>query len=362
MKTTSILLIVISTITLSAALQLTEGYTFANYIKDFNKVYKDESEHLQRELIFNENVKIINLINSTSKTGKAGLNHLTDRTKAELEAIRGYNSKLIKSKSVTFLETPDINVTDLPKSVDYRDKGVINPVKDQGHCGSCWAFSTIANVEAHLALNTGKLLNLSEQQLVSCVQNPNHCGGSGGCDGAIEQLGFNYIKENGIALNESYPYQAETLTCNTELASKKVAIVDGYVQLTKNSNSALLHTLANVGPVSVGVDATNFHLYESGVWSNCGSTINHGVLVVGYGVDPKEGAYWLVRNSWGPHFGENGYIRIARDLDDNDVKCAVDENPEDGSACAGDTEKPTVCGTCGILFENTYPTGAKLIE
>jgi cathepsin L len=360
MKEIAVKIIILSIISLSTPLQLTEGYTFEDYVKQFNKVYKSEFERQLRERIFYHNVEKIIKLNSESKTGTAGINNLTDRTHSEMKAMKGRIFNKSKFQNMIFLENTDIDVSNIPKEINWVEKGIINDVINQGDCGSCWAFSTIANVEAHLAINTNKLIKLSEQQLVSCVPNPAHCGGKGGCDGAVEELGFEYIKQHGITLDSYYPYLEKNSPCNHKLVSKKVATIEGFVKLPKNNNKALLHAIATIGPVSVGVDASSFQLYESGVWSDCGMNIDHAVLAVGYGIDEEKGPYWLLKNTWGPDWGENGYIRIKREIDDNDVPCDIDEFPENGSACEGDTEKPLVCGTCGVLFENTYPIGVKL--
>ena len=153
-------------------------------------------------------------------------------------------------------------------------------------------------------------------------------------------------------------YNGQNGQCGTPAGSPK-ARIGGYVKLAENNYTALMNAIATVGPVSISVDA-NWGSYESGVFSGCDPTknvdIDHAVVLVGYGVDNGQ-KYWLVRNSWSPSWGEKGYIRVARS-DDDENNCATDSTPQDGTACSGETAPVKVCGTCGILYDSSYPTGA----
>lgn len=143
-------------------------------------------------------------------------------------------------------------------------------------------------------------------------------------------------------------------------SSVPVAKIDGFVVLPTNDYTSMMNAVAQVGPIAIAVDA-GWGGYESGIFDGCNQEnpdINHGVVLVGYG--EEDGAkYWIVRNSWSPTWGENGYIRLARS-DSDDEKCGMDVKPQDGTACAGDDTPVKVCGTCGVLFDGTYPTGATL--
>lgn len=362
------ILILLSTIALSFAhIQWSEEsshfYSFNDYEIEFVKKYANEQEFQFRKSIFESNLeKILKINNDSSNTWKAGVNDLTDRTDSELESLRGYNKGLANlHKKQTAFKFTEVNLTNLPTSVDWREKGVVNNVKDQSACGSCWAFSTTSVFESHIAIQTGKLFNLSEQQLVDCVQNPHHCGGKGGCEGATQELGFDYYHTTGGAIeNSNYKYRARDGTCQ-DTKFPKVASIDGYRQLKTNDYNDLLQTLATEGPVSISVDATTWSFYSGGIlnFKDCGSTINHAVVAVGYGEENGK-KYWIVRNSWGSGWGENGYIRIAREDSAADVTCAVDKDPASGSGCDGGPSQITVCGTCGIYSDSSIPFGGKI--
>ena len=254
-------------------------------------------------------------------------------------------------------------VTELPKSVDWRSRNVVTSVKDQGHCGSCWAFAAAATLESHLALETGLLFDLSPQQIAMCAPNPDSCGGTGGCNGATAEIAFDYVAGFGILEEYQLGYQAyygANSACGTSDATVPVGTIDGYVQLPANNYLALMNAIATVGPIAISVDASTFHSYESGIFSDCNQEspdINHAVVLVGYGEDNGQ-KYWIVRNSWAPSWGENGYIRVAR-FDHEQEICGMDVTPQDGTACAGETDPVKVCGTCGILFDSAYPIGSK---
>lgn len=242
-------------------------------------------------------------------------------------------------------------------SKDWRDDGVVTPTKDQGGCGSCWAFSAAETYESHLALATGTLSELSAQQIVSCSPNPDHCGGTGGCQGSTQPLAFDYLVGVGLTTEASYPYTQRTGTCD-ESKIAPVGYSTGYVELPTNDYTALMDAAANVGPVAISIAAAGFkfQLYGSGVLSNCNDFVmDHAVQLVGYGTDSGSD-YYLVRNSWGRSWGEGGYVRFAR-YGEGSEPCGTDSQPQDGDACAGDTTPRTYCGECGLLSASSYPTG-----
>ena len=170
-----------------------------------------------------------------------------------------------------------------------------------GGCGSCWAFSATEVIESAVAIATGKLLTLAPQQMVSCAPNPDDCGGTGGCQGSVQWLGFNYTKSaGGLSLETDYPYMGTTGTCKTS-AIKPAAGVKGYVRLPANNYTALMNAVATIGPISISVDASWMD-YEKGVYSGpCGTTIDHAVVLVGYGTEQGKD-YYLVRNRCAPLF------------------------------------------------------------
>ena len=200
----------------------------------------------------------------------------------------------------------------LPDAWDWRDHGVVSAAKDQGRCGSCWAFASAEAMESHWALASGHLEDLSIQQILDCTPNPQHCGGTGGCHGSIPQLAFAQIDEQGGLAGEwSYGYTSysgkdapecafapEKLHATSSARGKTAT-----VQLPSNQAAPLMQALVKFGPVPVSVDAGSWHLYKGGVWDKCNQkepTLDHAVNLVGYGTDAKTGEdYWLVRNSWG---------------------------------------------------------------
>ena len=230
-------------------------------------------------------------------------------------------------------------------------------------CGSCWAFATAAVLESHISLqNSGKTVIISPQELVDCVDNSKKCGGTGGCQGATQELGFDYIKNRGISLLKDYPYFAKEGKCKGDNV-KKIATIGDFIKLPENDYNALIQTVANVGPVAVSVAADEWSFYDSGIFNgSCGTEVNHVVALEGYGTDENGNNYWLVRNSWSESWGEKGYIRIYREKSAKDVVCGIDSNPNIGNGCEGGPSQITVCGLCGILSDSAYPINARLIE
>jgi len=343
-----------------------KAYSFDEYLVDFHKSYP-ESQMGYRRSIFNKHLAMIRKQNADANASyHLHVNDFTDADPDEFRKMtRGHNhaARARRANALTGLRSPGPAPSDenflrtLPDSVDWRKKGVVTPVKNQGGCGSCWAFSTAETAESHLAIATGKLLTLSEQQLVACAPNPDQCGGTGGCEGSIQPLGFKYIEGAGLALESEYPYQGVDTQCDATRTAKKAMTISGQVDLPTNNYTALIQAVANVGPVAISVDASAWQLYGGGVFDGtCGADIDHAVQAVGYGTDNGKD-YWLVRNSWGSGWGEEGYIRIFRS---SSPECATDKTPADGFGCKGGPSSIQVCGKCGILSGSSYPTGAAL--
>jgi len=235
----------------------------------------------------------------------------------------GYNSDLKK----TIPANPNVRPaydgsTPLADSVDWRTQGLVTDVKNQGSCGSCWTFSAVVSMEGQMAKATGNLVSLSEQDLVDCVKNEKLPGDSqtccDGCDGGLMDYAFQYLmdKQNGDEETELvYPYTGKDGTCN--FAQNKAytdASVTGYTDVPQGDEDSLKEAVANVGPISVAVDANSaWQLYSGGVLKPLfcpASRLDHGVAVVGYGTDSSD--YWIIKNSWGTTWGEDGYVRLHR--------------------------------------------------
>jgi len=327
-----------------------EDITFDTFLTRHGKTYT-AAERASREATFDWAKKVVLAHNRQYEAGETtwymALNHLADQTPAELAKLRStkYDPSSFATERLT-ATAPN------PASVDWRVKGAVTKVKNQGGCGSCWAFSATETVESHYQIASGKLLTLAPQTYVNCVQNPKQCGGTGGCEGATMELAFNLTKTSGIALESDMPYKGRDESCTAYTAAVKVG---GYVKLPVNEASGLETALATKGPVSVTVSAEPWQLYGGGVFKGCSSglfksnTLDHGVQAVGYTAD-----YWIVRNSWGASWGEEGFIRISRA---NDDKTFTDNKPSDGVACKPFPKSQTVGGECGILFDTSYPTG-----
>ncbi|XP_056644279.1 cathepsin L-like proteinase [Diorhabda sublineata] len=192
-----------------------------------------------------------------------------------------------------------------PDSIDWREKGAVLDVKQQGNCGSGWAFSTTGALEAQLAIHRNLRIPLSEQELVSCVAVNYGC--SGGWLGATLQ----YVHSHGLSSSEQYPYTATDGTCREDLTNKTIDTIQGYVILDKDEE-AIADAVGSVGPVSVYANANYWSLYGGGIFDNsdCNNDYNHGVLITGYDQES-----WTIKNSLGPDWGENGYIRLVRGKD-----------------------------------------------
>lgn len=344
-----------------------KNYDFTQYVREYGKVYEDHEVEMRRE-IFEANLqKVLEHNRRPGASWKMGINHLSDHTESELKQMRGHR-KHLNQMTETVARRSDLAVphklmkTQRPDSVDWRQKGAITPVKDQGRCGSCWTFAAAETVESFHFLATGSLMELSEQQIASCTPNSEDCGGTGGCEGGTAEVAFQgIITAGGLASEWTYSYNSwngSDLACKLNDSSfnfRPVVQLSSYTQLPVNDQEALLDAVATLGPIAISVDASAWSAYESGVFAGCNMTapdIDHAVQLVGYGTDPEHGDYWIVRNSWTPTWGEHGFVRIARP---STVPCGVDPNPGDGTACKPYPASINVCGMCGILSDSAYP-------
>ncbi|KAI6178353.1 (pine wood nematode) hypothetical protein [Aphelenchoides besseyi] len=302
---------------------------FKNGIKDWNaykglhgKSYDSEeveSERMAAFLLAKQHVEAHNEAYRNGKTSfKIGINHLSDLPFSEYRKLNGFihlYGDAVQSNASRWAKPFHVQV---PDAWDWRDHGYVTEVKNQGMCGSCWAFSSTGALEGQHKRKTGKLVSLSEQNLVDCST----AYGNHGCSGGLMDFAFEYVKENkGIDTESSYPYRGTQRRCHFNKAD--VGADDtGFVDLPEGDEEALKTAVATQGPISIAIDAghSSFQMYKTGVYyePNCSPVaLDHGVLVVGYGTDPEHGDYWIVKNSWSDAWGEAGYIRMARNRDNH---------------------------------------------
>jgi cathepsin L len=302
----------------SNGVMLEEDYKFMEFVSFHGRSYATKAEFNFRMNIFKNNLKFVQEFNADeNNTHTVEINHFSDRTPQEMKKMLGYKPAL-KERLPTLLPVTDV------MSIDWRTKGAVTPVKNQGQCGSCWAFSTTGAVEGAMFLKTGKLQSYSEQQLVDCSS----AFGNYGCNGGLMDNAFQYVEKNPLELETDYAYTGRDGTCKY-VAAKGQGKVVSYSDVTPNSADQLKAALAKQ-PVSVAIEADqmSFQGYKSGViTTGCGQNLDHGVLAVGYGTLNNQ-EFFLVKNSWGTGWGDQGYVRIST----------------------------SASNVCGILSDPSYPT------
>jgi len=281
------------------------------------KSYSDKSEESFRLKVFMENKHLIAKHNQRASNGlksySLAMNQFGDMLHHEFVSImngykRGY--KFDSANGSAYLSPANVQV---PDSVDWRQEGYVTPIKNQGQCGSCWAFSTTGSLEGQHFRQSGKLVSLSEQNLVDCSKK----FGNDGCEGGLMDNAFSYIRQNhGIDTESSYPYQGVDASCRFK--PRNIGATDtGFIDIPAGNETKLKEAVGTVGPVSVAIDASHesFQFYSSGVYDEkeCSSEeLDHGVLAIGYGTTPDGIDFWLVKNSWGTTWGDGGYIKMSR--------------------------------------------------
>merc|ERR1719510_681193 len=306
--------------------------------------------NINRTAIYMKNIETITQHNKRADLGlenwRMGVNEYTDLEWEEFKDVVGIGGCTFKRKR-KHKAARLRKVKEKAEGVDWRTKNAVTPVKNQASCGSCWAFSTTGSTEGAVAIETGELVSLSEQQLVDCSK----AEGNHGCQGGLMDYGFQYIiKNGGIDTEEDYPYTAKNGHCNAAKAAKKVSEIKSF-QDVQSDNESQLAKAATQQPVSVAIEADQpgFQHYKSGVFdSTCGTKLDHGVLVVGYTSDA-----WIVKNSWGASWGESGYIRMKRGVSKKGI-CGIAMQPS--FPIAGDappSPKPTP-GPGGDAYEDPF--------
>jgi C1A family cysteine protease len=317
----------------STALVVSPYPTFEQWQFQYGKEYLSATERDYRESVFDRNIQKIAKHNAHRHSWKMAANKFADLTAKEFSRLYlsgGYNNAThnrVKDYNWTMLSS---NVSALPTSVDWSAKGAVTPVKDQGQCGSCWAFSTTGALEGAWFVKNKALVNLSEQQLVDCSVSE----GNQGCNGGLMDYGFQYVIDNkGLTTDKAYPYTATGPNNCVAKGLPVAATASGFKDVPTNSQTALMTAVVQQ-PVAIAIEADqdSFQLYSSGVLTkSCGTNLDHGVLLVGYGslggLD-----YYKVKNSWGQDWGMNGYVLLGR-------------GPQYNGAS----------GQCGIQMDPSYP-------
>jgi len=303
------------------AINPTIHQTFVKWTAKHGKKYDTPKEFAYRLSVFAQKLKRMTELQKTIDF-KLALNKFSDLTKEEFKTK--YTGLKI-SKAPRNIVTLDIS-NDPPASIDWRTKGIVNKVKDQGQCGSCWAFSAVAATEAAWAQAGNPLADFAEQQLVDCSSKQ----GNQGCNGGWMDQAFNYFKIAATELTSDYKYVARDQKCKAD-PTKYVAQMKSYVDVTPK-NPAQLQAAAATTVVSIAIDASDdvFMDYDSGIiTSQCYNDLDHGVAIVGYGSEgtKKPINFWIVRNSWGSDWGESGYVRIENTGSNDDGMCGINMAP-----------------------------------
>ena len=308
-----------------------EWKQFSNFQERFSKRYENLQELESRFQTFRSNLKNIILHNLDYRQNfTMGINQFTDLTPEEFKAkyvgglkteVGSYGCKSFSSDAVG-----------APASIDWRTNGAVTSVKDQGQCGSCWTFSATGAIEGAWAVSKGQLIDLSEEQLVECATGMQY--GSHGCSGGQMEGAFKYVIEHGQCALSAYPYTSGNGQSGSCQSCQPVAHVSSCSDVNPNDQISLKAAVAQQ-PVAIAIEADTryFQSYSSGVLtsSSCGTTLDHGVLIVGYGTENGID-YWLVKNSWSTTWGDKGYVKIARSDSTNDA------------------------GICGIAMDPSFPS------
>jgi len=300
---------------------------FESWAQEFGMTFNGEEATIAAKANWMQRDEYITKTNAEQLSYTVGHNQFSAMSRQEFTEFAHGGVQGESSTDGAYLGRHEYNGEALPTEIDWSTKGAVTAVKNQGHCGSCWAFSTTGSMEGANQIASGKLASLSEQQLVDCSK------ANGGCQGGLMDLGFKFAEVNEVCSEQSYPYKGIAGTCATSCsAAIPKGGVSGYKDVAPKSMKDMMSAVAQQ-PVSIAIDASTdmFQSYKSGVLTGrCGSTLDHGVLTVGYGTEAGTD-YWKVKNSWASVWGDAGYVKLQRG------------------------KKFASAGECGLLSQPSYP-------
>jgi C1A family cysteine protease len=291
---------------------------FQRFKLQFNKQYENPAEEKFRFSVFTSNFLMIEQHNALNKSWEMKINGFGDLTQREFTL---HFTGLKRHQKQNLRMQRFANVSRVPDSVDWRERNAVTPVKYQGKCGSCWAFAAAEAVEGIHAIRTGKLISLSEQQLVDCSYG-DEGKDNNGCAGGVIDEAFDFVEDNnGLCSEDEYPYQAKDGICKQ---CAPVATISNYYDVPAGDLDEL-KAACSAQPIAVAIEADTkgFQFYSKGIFDEvCGTDLDHGVLLVGYGSE-QGNDYWIVKNSWGTNWGEQGYIRFKRTAGKGSGQCGI---------------------------------------
>eukprot|EP00755_Sulcionema_specki_P033171 Sspe_Gene.100183::Locus_74905_Transcript_1_1_Confidence_1.000_Length_1059::g.100183::m.100183 len=305
-----LVVVVVAVYAEEAAYQLERRHVrFQHWKKRFRKTYKSAAEEQLREEIFRANMAIAAALQVRDSSARYGETPFADMTQDEFRRYKGTDFlRTSRPRHEAALSTSRTRPFRPLSSLDWRDRGAVTPVRDLGHCSAGWAASAIEAVEGWHQIATNQLVPFSVQDLIDCSRSDLNLG----CRGGAMEYAYEYIADKGITLETAYPYAGVDGTCRRDMFPV-VRPINGYGWI-RTDEVALLSEVQRC-PVSVALETrtVNFQLYSGGVFEGpCGDQLDHGMLLVGYGTDPSGKDYWILKNSWGALWGENGYIRLGR--------------------------------------------------
>jgi len=299
---------------------------FPQFVSQFGRDYENANQLIRAKECFEQNQRTIDRLNKADKHATHGWNEFTDVCTEDFKAMHNIEASffdnMVAARGNNYFATasPEQVKKALADSADWRTKGAVTPIKNQARCGSCWAFSSTGNMEGQHFLASKSLVSLSEQELVSCSGSD----GNQGCRGGLMDNAFKWvISQGGIVGESDYPYTSGTGTTGTCDKSKTTNVVAKFSSFkdVQSDEDQMATWISTNGPLSVAVDAAEgWQTYTGGIVTTCtGKQLDHGVLAVGYGTDGGKD-YWIVKNSWGPSWGESGYIRLGRGTNQCGIK------------------------------------------